>query len=412
MREPAAGGTLSFAELREVLELSLQAGRILVENGANTYRVEETVERVGTALGAERVHVYVTPTGIIATHSSGVEHRTKVLRIHHAGIDLNRVAAVIELARRAAAGELDWEGVRKELALIGGHRRLYGIAATVGSVACACACFAVQIGAGPKETVATAAAAGAAQWLRMILGKASVGRITLTVLVAFFASTLGLWAARAMSAPAPELALFSPVLLLVPGVLMVSSVADLFRGDVISGMARGMNAFLIIVTIGAGLWASTLLSGLQVPPARAAEVPLVAAAPLAFVAAMGFGVLFNVPYRALFPSSFVGMLAFSGQVVAHQLHTPLEVAWFFGGLVSALTASAASRWLRLPTSIFIIPGFIPLIPGVAAFRTVLALANGDYAAGTASLARTVILVGALAAGVGSMSALQPARRNW
>jgi uncharacterized membrane protein YjjP (DUF1212 family) len=403
--------TLSFADLRDVLELSLRAGQLMLENGANTSRVEETIERLGGALGADRVDVYVTPTGIIASAFSGGEHRTKLLRIYRSGIDLNRTASVLALADLAEARKLDREGVRRELGHIAAQRRLYGHWLTAGAVALACAAFGVLVGGGVLEACATAAAAGPAQLLRAFLGRRKVGRVTVTYVVAVLGSWAGLELARAIGAPSPEVALLSPVLLLVPGVLMVSSIADLFRGDTISGMARSVQAVLIIVTIGAGLWTTTLLSQTHVTSTAYGTLPLGISAPLSFIAALGFAILFDVPKRALPLAALVGAAAFVARAGALQLASPPELAIFVGGATAALLAEPAARWTRLSMSIFIIPAFIPLVPGVAAFQTVLELANENYALGTAGLVRTAILVGALAAGVGVVNALRPTRRN-
>lgn len=407
-----ASTALTFEDLREVLELSLFAGQLMLENGANTFRVEETVQRLGAALGAERMDVYVTPTGLIATATCGSEHRSRVVRSYHSGIDLNRTASVLEVTDAASAGELDRAGVRAALEAIATQPRLYRLPLTVLWVAMACACFALLFGGGVPETTATAIAAGAAHLLRAALGKLQLGRIIATFLVAILASFLGLELAVLLQAKTPEVALLAPVLLLVPGVLMVSSVADLFRGDLVSGTARAMSAFMVTVTIGAGIWMTTLLGGTRLAPLGTIAAPLLFAGPLAFIATAGFGVLFDVPRKALMLSALVGSAAYSFRALALAFpQVPAELAMFIGGVACAALAEPLSRWLRLPTSTFIIPGFIPLVPGVAAFRTLLLLVDGNYAEGTAGLVRTTLLIGALAAGIGAVNALRPTRQN-
>lgn len=408
---PPPPAPLTFDQLREVLDLSLRAGQLMLENGANTARVEDAVEQLGHALGASRMDVFVTPTGIIASDTSGVEHRTRLLRIYHSGIDLNRTGCVLELTRRAAAGELTPAQVREQLEQISRQPRLYGLGLTTLWIALACACFALLFGGGLPEVIATGVAAAGAHLLRAGMGRLNFGRITATYLVAVVASFAGLQLANLLGARTSEVALLSPVLLLVPGVLMVSSVSDLFRGDTVSGMARAMQAFLVTVTIGAGLWTTTLLSGVKVTPFGAPLAPLMLSVPLAFITTAGFAVLFDVPRKALTLSALVGAAAWTTRTVVLALNTPPEVAFFAGGMVCALLAEPLSRWLKLPPSTFIIPGFIPLVPGISAFHTVIDLASADYARGTAGIVRTSILIGALAAGIGVVNALRPTPKN-
>ena len=71
-------------------------------------------------------------------------------------------------------------------------------------------------------------------------------------------------------------------------------------------------------------------------------------------------------------------------------------------MAGGVLAEVAGRSLALPSNIFTIPAFIPLVPGVAAFRSVLHFAGRDYQSGTAALVQTVLWVGSLAAGVGTV----------
>lgn len=89
---------------REALDVSLRAGQIMLENGASTARVEETVARLGATLGAEWLEVFATPTGIFASAGARGDQRTRILRITSASVELNKVAAAIDISRAAAAG--------------------------------------------------------------------------------------------------------------------------------------------------------------------------------------------------------------------------------------------------------------------------------------------------------------------
>jgi uncharacterized membrane protein YjjB (DUF3815 family) len=116
-------------------------------------------------------------------------------------------------------------------------------------------------------------------------------------------------------------------------------------------------------------------------------------------------VLFNVPRRALLLAGCVGALAYTTRQIALAGGAPPEAAAFASGLAIGVAAELLARRLLLPTAIFSIPGFIPLVPGVQAFRTVLDFVDADYAGGTASLIQAALLTAALAAGLGTINAL-------
>ncbi|HWQ15650.1 MAG TPA: threonine/serine exporter family protein [Roseiflexaceae bacterium] len=417
----AAGAPLSREALRDVLTTALRAGQIMVENGANTARVEETVHRVGTALGAAWMEVYATPTGIVASAVSGGEHRTRIQRITAAGVDLSKIAAVLDVSRRAAAGELDREATRDELERIAHRPRVYGPLATTAAVALACGCFAVLFGGGAWELLVALLVSALSHPLRLLLLRARVGPLLAAGVTATFASSLALLLAAWLPALAPAVQRYAPLLppptpdraitgaasvvLLVPGVVMVSSIADLFRGDTISGVARATTAMMTIGAIASGTWAALLLTGAQVDVAPATQPNLPLALGMALIGAWGFAVLFDVPRRALLPAALVGAAAYGVRVATLGAGLPAEAAIFAAGLAIGALAETLARLMRLPTMIFTIPGFIPLVPGVLAFVTMLQLVNGSYEPGVASLVRTALLTAALAVGLGTVGAL-------
>ena len=53
---------VSNAMMMEAVQL---AGRIILENGGETYRVEDTVERMGRAFGCTKVEVFAVPSGVV-----------------------------------------------------------------------------------------------------------------------------------------------------------------------------------------------------------------------------------------------------------------------------------------------------------------------------------------------------------
>lgn len=401
---------LSRDALRNVLTTALRAGQLMLENGANTARVEETVHRMGTALGAEWMDVYVTPQGIIASAVSHHEHRTRIQRVTKSGVDLSRVAAVMDVSRRTERGELTIAAALDALDRIARQPRLYGVWLTTLAVALGCAGFAVLFGGGLGEFVVVLLAAACGQALRHSLLHRNLDRLMTTAFVAASASALALAFATVLPLAVPigvkpAVAITGSVLLLVPGVLMVSSTADMVRGDITSGVARATAALLAVMSIGAGIWATLLISRAPVALETTLQPNLLVALLMALLAAGGFGVLFDVPYQVLPFAALTGMLAYGVRWLIAYAGGPVEVAFFFAGLTIGAMAELLARRLRTTSSLFAIPGYIPLVPGAIAFRAVLKFVEADYTAGLADAVRAVLLIVAIAVGMGTVSAL-------
>ena len=90
---------------KEVMEVSLQAGHLLLENGAEISRVEETIERICRYYGVCSGNAFVLTNGIFVTVGSRNEPDfAKVEHIPVSGTHLDRVAAVNQLSREIEAG--------------------------------------------------------------------------------------------------------------------------------------------------------------------------------------------------------------------------------------------------------------------------------------------------------------------
>ena len=119
----------------EILQL---AGRIIMENGGETFRAEETVSLMGQALGLEDVEGFAVPSGLFISFRWEEESVSSVLRVRRGGTDLSRVDAVNEISRELVQGRIDaghalkaLERIRKEAPR---HRKLMSV---LGSGICA-----------------------------------------------------------------------------------------------------------------------------------------------------------------------------------------------------------------------------------------------------------------------------------
>ena len=115
---------------------------------------------------------------------------------------------------------------------------------------------------------------------------------------------------------------------------------------------------------------------------------------LAFMAALAFAVLFNVPREEL---------VFIGAIGALGWFCYLLCAARMGADMSTFVASAAvvvsMRFLsplrKMPTTVFLIGGLIPLVPGAGIYNTMFALISADPSAAFQTGVNTLKLFGIL-----------------
>lgn len=106
-------------EDKRVMEFALQAGHILLENGAEIFRVEETIDRICRHYGLESGSTFVLSNGIFITAGNERENFfAKVQHIPVSGTHLDRVTAVNQLSREIEQGAYTLQEAARELTRI------------------------------------------------------------------------------------------------------------------------------------------------------------------------------------------------------------------------------------------------------------------------------------------------------
>lgn len=117
------------------------------------------------------------------------------------------------------------------------------------------------------------------------------------------------------------------------------------------------------------------------------------------VMGMAIGVLYRVPRNLLVYGSFAGLAAWGVMYITLMLGGKVVAASFLGSLAAGCFSEIMARIVKKPATIFIIPGFIPLVPGKEAYTTMLFLVEGRYGDGMAMGVMTLLIGGAIAFGI-------------
>jgi uncharacterized membrane protein YjjP (DUF1212 family) len=249
--------------LADIVEIALSAGQLLVENGAESRRVEETIRTLGTGLGCDWGDVYISYDAIVVSHSSRKEFRTKIRHVNRRSVDMTLIAAISHLAHRVAKGQLDRFMVRSELRRIRTTPRLYNRWQTILTVGLACAAFSRLFGGDWLVFAVTLFAASGAMFVRQLLAHRGFNPLLVVATTATVAGLLvGLFHLLQLISQ-PGIALAASVLLLVPGVPFINAVEDLIKGHVVVGLAQAATGVLIILAIALGLIFAMQLTGIK-----------------------------------------------------------------------------------------------------------------------------------------------------
>ena len=87
------------SDAKKLLLLAILAGKTMLKNGAETYRAEDTIERIcKSRFGIKYADAFATPTGIFASLEFEGEIITYLIRVKSTKIDLNKINLLNEFS--------------------------------------------------------------------------------------------------------------------------------------------------------------------------------------------------------------------------------------------------------------------------------------------------------------------------
>ncbi|WP_445506324.1 threonine/serine exporter family protein [Niallia sp. 03190] len=244
---------MSKEKTYEIIEVCLLAGRIMLRNGAETYRVEDTMKRIATAYGVENSDSYVTPTGLFFTLEGLEQTKTKLIRIIERTTNLEKVVKVNDVSREISAGELSVEEACHLLSEIEKEKKTYSDWLQVVAAALASGCFLIMFQGVWGDFFPAFIAGGTGLLCSIYFHRMVQIKFFAEFLAAFLVGLIAFSAVYLGFGKEVDKIIIGSVMPLVPGLLITNAVRDLMAGDLVSGLSKGAEAFLTAFAIGSGI---------------------------------------------------------------------------------------------------------------------------------------------------------------
>ena len=237
------------ASYTETLEL---AGRIIMENGGETYRVEETITRMGHALGLDHVESFAVPSGVFISYRRNGQSESAIIRVRRKGTNLSRINQVNQVSRLVESRQMDVEEALAQLRTIE-HSPTQFKSLTIAALAgLSSGAFAILFGGQFVDFCIAFAVATLVCLLSAFLETQRITGFMLTMIGGFFTSLLPL-TFHGLTGLGSTFAMIAGALMpLVPGVAMTNAVQDTLRGDLLAGVAHCAQAVLTATLMAVG----------------------------------------------------------------------------------------------------------------------------------------------------------------
>lgn len=249
---------------KKILETALLAGQIMTESNAESYRVEDTMNRILTTSKAEYAVAVSLSTSLYATlDDAKFEYGgyTGIKRIDFRKTNLNRISQVNTISRNYTGGRITVEQAHDKLAKLRLKTNLYSSPVTNIGIVGLCTSFAVLFGGGLSEISAALFNGILLAFLYRLTDRyfinQSITNIMQSFVVTLFAYTLKFLIFKHIDI---EIVIIATLMPMVPGTAITNSFRDIFREDYLAGGARAVEAFVeaLMIALGAAIGLAVL----------------------------------------------------------------------------------------------------------------------------------------------------------
>lgn len=250
---------LTEEELDKLLHLATKAGQKMLEAGAETYRVEDTMSAILSLTGAPR-HTYVLMTGLTACiEPPGLSPKTLVRRVAGRNMNLFAIHMINQVSRDLVAGRVTIDQAEETLDAI--DRDHYSTLLKSVSTLLMSGAFALLLSGSFIDALASLVNGVTLLAVNTFSRIAKVRPMFSNFLAGMFA-TLGARLVQSYLFPTAnyDMIIAGSLMLMFPGTAITNAIRDTINGDYVSGSARAMEAFLVAASLalgtGIGLWIS------------------------------------------------------------------------------------------------------------------------------------------------------------
>lgn len=240
-------------EVEKLLDVGIRAGRMLLESGAEVYRVEETMIRICTGLACtDEVDSYVTSTGIMLSIGYNGQVFSKISRIKNRNVNLHCVARINALSRNIQIQDYSLEEVEQQLNKIEKEPK-YSVWMTTLFGGIGAAGFALFFDGGMLEIVISFAIGILIRLLVSLLSMMKMNDFINNVIASMLLAILSIFFKKVFLVIDINIIVISGIMLLIPGLAFTNAIRDTIAGDYLSGVSRVMETLVCACAIALGV---------------------------------------------------------------------------------------------------------------------------------------------------------------
>jgi uncharacterized membrane protein YjjP (DUF1212 family) len=247
---------MEIAQIKRIIRVCTHTGKIMLQNGAETYRVEDTVQRMAESKGLQDVNVFVIPTGIMFSAEHGNETITVLERVNPEGIDLESIDRANEFSRKFTLTDMPTEEAETNIAALYAtpqfSKKVRILASGMGG-----GFFVLMFGGTFIEFILAYIASSMTVYITDTIDSKHLNFFIRNIIGGFTSmliAVLSIVFIRAIGFDATlTMVIVGPLMTLVPGVSLTNGIRDLISGELLAGSAKIMEALFIAIALAFGV---------------------------------------------------------------------------------------------------------------------------------------------------------------
>ena len=402
-------------DYNSLLELTADLGYRLAMNGAETFRVEESMTLLLRAYNLKSETFVIPNCLIVSIETPEGKPMTRMRRIGYHGNDLDSVERYSNLSRRICAEHPVPKEAIQWMKLTDSQRTQYSTPIHLFGAFLGGGGFGLFFGANWTDSIIAGLCGLLLGALGLAMDKFRTNQFFRTIISGYILAVAAYVLSSIGVVHDAASVIIGALMLLVPGLLFTNAMRDIIYGDTNSGINRIVQVFLIAIALALGTAAAwNSVSAVFGPPAIVTPIeysfPLQLAA--SAIGCIGFSILFNIHGIGIFLCPFGGVLAWAVYLIVARLTGSVLASYFWAAVASSAYSEIMARIRKCPAIAYLVVAIFPLIPGASIYYTMNDAVRGDMTGFSEQGILTIGIAGFIAVGLLLISTSFKAWSNW
>lgn len=358
--------------IHEILNFCVNLSRQMVLAGANLERVHLAIEFICRAYGLKDVSIFLLSTHVsVSAFDEFGNYAIRQASIPPAGIHLERLKSLNQLSYKVAEITPNTKLLDKMLERSLQVRDYSDLIVLLGRVsAMSCLCF--IFGGGILEFLTVAGVTAFVHFVMKFFEKSGLDRILVDALTTWCATVAAIIFILVGLQSNLAVVMITVLMLMIPGVPLVNAMRNLFCNYEINGILQMFKIVIETLALAMGMFVAFAMFENVIPINEIAQ-PLSNPFLLiifSYLASISFGIVFRIPPKDLWLAGLGGALSRISLLALTPLTSNRLLYMTISASIAALYAEFLATKRRQPSTYYIYPSIIPLIPGDLFFYSI------------------------------------------